>query len=57
MFLARFSNDLQRQIDLTRAFKHFVCIKSFKPDGEIAGFLGETALGLLGGATKRAMRD
>ena len=39
MFLARFSTTLQRQIDLTNAFKSFFRDDSFKPCRKIAGFL------------------
>ena len=48
MFLARFSPNLQRQIDLTNAFKSIFRDDSFKPCSKIAGFLG-----LLGGARAR----
>ena len=40
MFLARFSTNLQRKIDLTNAFKSFFRDDSFKLCSKIAGFLG-----------------
>ena len=40
IFLARFSTELRRKIDLTNAFKSFFRDDSFKPCSEIAGFLG-----------------
>ena len=40
MFLARFSANLQRQIDLTNAFKSIFRHDSFKKCSKIAGFLG-----------------
>ena len=45
MFLARFSPNLQRKIDLTNAFKSIFRDNSFKLCSKIAGFLG-----FLGGA-------
>ena len=40
MLLARFSNNLQRKIDLTNAFKSIFRDDSFKQCSKIAGFLG-----------------
>ena len=40
MFLARVSTSLQRQIDLTNAFKTIFRDDSFKLCSKIAGFLG-----------------
>ena len=40
MFLARFSTNLQRKIDLINAFKSFFRDDSFKLCSKIAGFLG-----------------
>ena len=40
MFLARFSTNLQRKIDLTNAFKTIFRDDSFKLCSKIAGFLG-----------------
>ena len=40
MFLALFSTNLQRQIDLTNAFKSIFRDDSFKLCSKIAGFLG-----------------
>ena len=48
MFFARFSTNLQRQIDLTNAFKTIFRDDSFKQCSKIAGFLG-----VLGGARAR----
>ena len=39
MFLARFSTNLQRKIDLTNAFKNIFRDDSFKLCSKIAGFL------------------
>ena len=52
MFLARFSTNLQRTIDLINAFKSFFRDDSFKLCSKIAGFLG--ALGGRGHACARA---
>ena len=54
MFLARFSTNIQRLIDLTNAFKNFFRDDSFKPCSKIAGFLGKQGLGFLGGARARS---
>ena len=40
MFLARFSTNLQRKIDLTKAFKNIFRDDSFKQCSKNAGFLG-----------------
>ena len=54
MFLARFSGQLQQQIDLTKAFKSFFRNDSFYPCRQLAGFLGKQGLGFLGGARMHA---
>ena len=54
MFLACFSTNLQRKIDLTNAFKSIFRDDSLQPCSEIAGFVGKQGLGLLGGARARA---
>ena len=54
MFLARFSANLHRKIDLTNAFKNIFRDDSFKLCSKIAGFLGRQGLGFLGGARARA---
>ena len=51
MFLARFSTNLQRKIDLTNAFKSIFCDDSFQHCSKIVGFLGNT-LGALGGRAR-----
>ena len=48
MFLARFSTNSQRQIDLTNAFKSFLRDDSFKPCRKIAGLLGKHVWGSWG---------
>ena len=45
MFLARFSANLQRQIDLTNAFKSFFRDDSFEPCRKTAGNLAWGACG------------
>ena len=48
MFLARFSTNIPRKIDLTNAFKSLCRDDSFKPCSKIAGYLGQQRLGCLG---------
>ena len=52
MFLARFSTNLHRKIDLTNAFKSFFRDDSFKLCSKIAGFLG-----VLGGRAHACARS
>ena len=51
MFLARFSANLHRKIELTHAFKTFFRDDSFKQCSKIAGFLG-----VLGGHAHACVR-
>ena len=51
MFLARFSTNVQRKIDLTNAFKSIFRDDSLKQRSKIAGFLG-----VLGGRTHACAR-
>ena len=50
MFLARFSANLRRTIDLTNAFKNIFCDNSFKQCSKIPEFLGKHAWGSWGRA-------
>ena len=54
MFFVRFSANLRRKIDLTNAYKSFLCDDSFKLCSKMAGFCGKQGLGFLRGARARA---